>query len=36
MASTEKVVYPVWTDMRNGEADPRDFNQDIYTALVMP
>ena len=34
MASTDRTAYPVWADMRNGETDPRDFNQDIFTAPV--
>lgn len=34
MASTDMQIRPAWTDRRNGHANPRDFNEDIYTALL--
>lgn len=34
IASTDMQIRPVWTDTRNGQTSPRDFNEDIYTALL--
>ncbi len=34
IASTDLQIRAVWTDTRNGQTNPRDFNEDIYTALL--